>query len=898
MLLALAPLGAMAQPAAPIPVPEIAALEQELAQGVRQASSVDIRRACKSVIRKVDSLLEANPGAPNRYAALELLFDGQKRLLTLEATESNRKAIYETCASFIDAPDEYAETRFDADMMLSERDLAEADATVAERLTALEGMLAKYRGTEAEWKSLLVGSLIATRLLDFDLEKKISDTMFERFCGDHKVIEFRRKKNMGGQIDAVFSGTYKSSGGVSYVFPNDFMGHQYVLYFWSQATPDIDKHLAAVKELQVQHPGRFDVYSFNVDELPDAGAKKLRKLGLDWTAMHLPGGRKSSTFRAYTERDPNVVFVNGQGHVLLVSPPKELGMTAVTGISQGVLGGWNFPGIAKGLDNNRYLAQLRSLFIGDFLAGSGEWRVASGKDLGPEMQAIQACFTPPPLRYRLTQKESLANYRKAEKLCASAIKKHSKSADLWAVRNRRIISLIGMWNLARDPKHLHEAVKEAKTVLAMDLPPGADVAARLCLAKKALRDADADPEALLSGLIKEVGGDKTPSALAAAAILALESSARTAHGRYRQQLLTLDDDAKPLDVCAFLRDKHHRYRNFWASPGGYGFGRPQKYKFRDTVAGLEMPEERDRRIECEVTRLDGGTFRLPQAAAGKMLGVLFAEPPAETSVRSNLVNAVNSFGGTFTNRGVQVAVVLLSDDTNTVRSLAEDLRTGFRVGMLPGGLKNPLVRQLGILSADRVPNPLLLRPDGTVAWTISGINYAHFRSGPHYAIERAIETNIQKVRSDVAFENLVRGDFRLALKQFDEYVPRDPWRGRPGSRDWWTSDRHQGRALAYMGLKDWNKALPAIDAALDQRKADFKSAICKCHGLVEMYLTKAMILEKLNRGSEAAEQRRLAARERLPHSKLPPGNARAGVPVGVYYDQLKEIRLGLEGKGE
>jgi tetratricopeptide (TPR) repeat protein len=431
----------------------------------------------------------------------------------------------------------------------------------------------------------------------------------------------------------------------------------------------------------------------------------------------------------------------------------------------------------------------------------------------------------------------------------------------------------------------------------MNLPSGADVAARFCLAKSELRGGG-DPEALARDLIEKAGGEKAPaSALAAAAVIALEANGRTAHNEYRRRLLEVksaDIDPALWPVYAFLRDKHHRYRNFWATPGGYGFGRPQKYKFRDTVGGLDMPEDRARRIECKLINVDGGDFRLPEAAAGKMHGVVFAEPAADASSHSNLISAVNGFASIFTNRGVQASIVFLSDDTNTVRSLVKDLKDGFQVGMLPGGLRNPLVRELGILSADLVPNPLLFRPDGTVAWTISGLDYRHFYSGPGYAISRAIETNIQKVRSDVAFETLARGDYKLALKQLEEFIPIDSWSGKRGSTDWWTSDRHQGMALAYMGLKDWNKALSAIDAALDQRKTDFKSAICKCHGLVEMYLTKAMILDGLERGREAKIERARAKAENLPHSKLPPGGARAGVPVGVYYDQLKQVRLGLE----
>ena len=139
---------------APIPAGAITALERELKQGALAKSVVEVRMACKSVARQASALLEATPEAPNRYAVLTVLFQCQKRLLGLEMTERNRNALFETCASLSKAPDEYAEIRLEADMLLSERDLAEAEATAVERAEALAKMLSKYRGTPAEWKSL------------------------------------------------------------------------------------------------------------------------------------------------------------------------------------------------------------------------------------------------------------------------------------------------------------------------------------------------------------------------------------------------------------------------------------------------------------------------------------------------------------------------------------------------------------------------------------------------------------------------------------------------------------------------------------------------------------------------------------------------------------------------
>jgi len=412
-LVSLLSLTSFAQDTAPsIPESDIAALRTELADGAKGTSSVEVRRACKSVIRRSRALIDSLPGAANRWDLIGVMFDAQKKLLSLEFTEENRQAIFAIAGKLVEAPDEYAELRLESDMLLMEKDLAEAEAKTAERIAALRKMLAKYRGTAAEWRSLVMGSMIATKLLDFDYEKEIGDTMLERFAGDHKVIQFRRKKQNGGQIDAIFSGTYKTASGSSLTFPYDLMGQQYVVYFWSKEMTDLDSHLGAVKEIQKEHPGRFRVFSMNLDGLPDAGASILRKLKLDWTPLHLPDGRKSSAYRAYAERDPNARFVNGQGHALLVLPPASMGITAIRGVHQGVLGGWNLPGLAEAIDDERYLAQLRYLFVGDFLVAGYE------SALGGDLDRITACFTRPPFRYRLTKKESLEKYRKAEKLSA------------------------------------------------------------------------------------------------------------------------------------------------------------------------------------------------------------------------------------------------------------------------------------------------------------------------------------------------------------------------------------------------------------------------------------------------------------------------------------------------
>ena len=139
-------------------------------------------------------------------------------------------------------------------------------------------------------------------------------------------------------------------------------------------------------------------------------------------------------------------------------------------------------------------------------------------------------------------------------------------------------------------------------------------------------------------------------------------------------------------------------------------------------------------------------------------------------------------------------------------------------------------------------------------------------------------------------------------RSFTEYLP--PKKGE----DYWTADRFQGRALAYMGLKDWKAALTDIDAAMSSRQRVSRHKKAISIGEAEMHLAKSTILKKLGRDEEAKKERTTAEQyltwlENQPsgdegHVEKPPSYARYGVPVGVYDDLLKRIRLGLPGEGK
>ena len=903
------------EPAAPpvgIPEATIAALQKDLAEAGTATTSAGKRRAYKNIVRDGEALLEGAPAALNRWQVLGIMLDGRKRLFGMENTAPNREALLETCTQLAKAPDEHAQLRLEADLLLSENALSLKDADINERARALQELVTRYRGTPAEAKSLIIASQIAGKLNALDLQKQITNAMGERFGGDTAMIEWRRQNLSVGSMDVFFAGTYTRADGVALNFPIDAMGHAYVVVFWSAKSPGVEDYLKHIGELRKSFRDAFRVYSFNLDELPDAGQSTLGKLDLDWVALRLPGGRKSQAYRTYAQNDPVCLLCNGFGHTLLMqSGAGDLSADPVR-LAGVVRSGDLSPGR---IPEDRHLAQLQSLFIGDFLVmgpdnkldpafppelqmisfdadTSSASRLNRTADSAPEetLAAIQACFTLPPFRYRLAPAEALANYKKAHGLCLDALKQHPADPNSWIVRNRLIVALLGMWNLAGEPEHLVQAAGQAREVLAQSVPPAAGVVARFCLTKQAIRQGDAKPVALLAQLIEDSGGAKAPaSACAAAAILAVDAQARDLHELYRDKFPVTGYDGNPAlwSFASFLRDRFHRHALLKAN---YIYNRnnpgPRGYiiNLGGTPPDVPLPV-------MELKTLDGKTLRVPGDTNGKLTLLVFVEPPAviETAPEldangkpkprtPNYVMArALELAERHVNKDLDVVVAFLCDDPAKVQAMMKVEGWTRRAAMVPGGLTNPMVQRLGILSADRIPNVFLLRRDGTIAWDARGLEYMGNENTP-YAFFLAMKVQIETCEVEHACKALEKGDFKEAARVFGG--PYLPW--SPDQSDW-RPQRYHGQALAYIGMQDWKAALESIEMAIDAQKLrylpgrrddrdtaqwrEMAATVTVVHPddiLVELWTTKAGILDKLGRKDEAAQMRKLAAEPAKP----------------------------------
>ena len=110
--------------APPIPDSKIAMLEAKLGDQAKTASASRKKLSIRRVIREGEALLKANSTAPNRYEVLGVLFQAQRELMSLDNAASNRRALLETSRLLADAPDEYAAVRLDADLLLSQSEMA------------------------------------------------------------------------------------------------------------------------------------------------------------------------------------------------------------------------------------------------------------------------------------------------------------------------------------------------------------------------------------------------------------------------------------------------------------------------------------------------------------------------------------------------------------------------------------------------------------------------------------------------------------------------------------------------------------------------------------------------------------------------------------------------------
>jgi hypothetical protein len=760
---------------------EIVALNAKLKAVAKVSSAARKKLAIRRVVRGGEALITKQPSAANRYKVLDILFRSQQVLLSLDNSTVNRKAFIATCTKLAAAPNKYAAIRLDADLLLTQAKSARLGANTEARSNALRPLVERYQDTVVEAKVIRVAMIMALEFGNTRLVNDLREVIAQRLPGNLDLINFQRKKLAGQVFGAPFVASFKRADGKTMRFPMDFLGTTTWVYFWSKEKDGLEdlKELAVEwKKAKVLHKaaGRFQIVSMNMDNLPDAGEKYLRDLGLDWQALSMPKGAADPIFQTYVKRDiPALMTVSPTGYVALYQS-----------------GGRSYRNFERRLQSMMarmwtdasYSSQLQAIFAAEFLvidpqadfdpAAPPEYKAVNLGNAAklprtaasvPEdkLRAIQACFIKAPLRYRTPNDQVIANFKQADSLCRAAIAAHPKAPDLWIVRNRRITALMGLWR-AGDKKAFASAVTEANAAMKSGYPTGTDVVARLCLAREAFRAANADPKVVINNFLKASGEQQTSApVLAAASLLALDTADRKLHDQFRRSFLD-KHASNPMmwTTTAYFLNRFHRYWMYHPPfTAGWTYGRRQGY-----FLGLGTHEEAKRTFKTEFKTLEGKTVKVPESSNGKWTVISFVP----TVLDNGYLNRHVPFLTTRPLKDVNLINAVLDDNVDTARKLIEDLNEKNKTSkrkipldlsstvLVPRGLQSPILRQLGILREETKPNILVMRPDGSIALALSGLTMSYQKGG--YVIQKVIELQDEK-NVDAA---LARGDLKEAKR--------------------------------------------------------------------------------------------------------------------------------------
>jgi tetratricopeptide (TPR) repeat protein len=337
------------------------------------------------------------------------------------------------------------------------------------------------------------------------------------------------------------------------------------------------------------------------------------------------------------------------------------------------------------------------------------------------------------------------------------------------------------------------------------------VVARLCIARQALRASDAKPKAIIKNFIKDSGGEQVSApVLSAAALLALDAGDRLSHDQYRRIYLEKYADHPVMwTATAFFLDRYHRYWLYHPPfSAGWTYGRRMAY-----YLAIGTPEIAQRKFQTELKTLDGETVKIPESSDGKWTVISFIP----TAAGNGFIERYTTFTADRPFEDVNLIAAVLDDDTDKAQKLLKEKEEeqkkkrrqpdSFPTLLIPEGMKNPIVRKLGILSGDKMNNLLILRPDGSIALASSGL---YSKKGN--VIQSVIELHDEKMVD----EALAKGNLDEAKRLAFAYAPLEEpaEEGKKKKKAVKISVPHlRSRAKVYQAMGDLEAALADAEEA-------------------------------------------------------------------------------------
>ena len=804
-------------------------LEKDLSSVDKGDSASRQRFAVRRAIRDAEKAIQAAAGKPERWPLLEFLFKARQRLVSLDNDKENRDALLATGAELLKAPNEFAQYRLEADLLLSQVEIAKLGGDKSKRSIALLQFAERYFGTPSAGRALRAACLIALERGD-DLLTKVLKEKIAIYCApDYSMVSFQRKHFTPLPFGTAFVGSLKRSDGKMVHFPMDGFGRSKIVIFWSKEDKGMEyiKGMAeASKSLEEPVKQHSEIISMNLDDLPDAGESIIRGLGVDWQCIHLPGGRENTIYKTYATRDPLRLKVSSTGQTAIVMKELERVRLKEDGSTdyQRSLGLKNMSPWMR----PDYCIHLCSLSAGDFLIfdptqptfnkkSPPEQSVSTAQreDGVPanKLQEIQSCFIAPASFYQCTQPEMSAAYQKAVKLCREVISEHAGAHDLWLVRNRLIVSLMGLWRTESKLAYLEEAFVEAKLAIQAGYPEGADLVARFCLARQALRLEGAQKGLIIDRFVEESGGEQASGpSLAVACLLSQDVADRERFERFKKKILKLHTESPMMWLYSnSLLDRHHNYWRFQMPfyMGHYPPRRELAFKQQGFI------EETRRMLKCELSLGEGKTFRIPEDLTAEHTAIFFCQPsPWGKETKQGFASPMRMVSGfarmanARPEKDVQTILAVFDEKplANTMKEgkgkMVKEVKVPFSMMALPKKDQAILSHRLGMLFGRGGINSVLINKEGRILGAMSGIGRSSTTN------EKALASVLTQMDLSRVSHMLENGKLEEAKKLIFSFVPEI---GGNGKRKSLPSDDHlRARARVYQALGEDAKALVDI----------------------------------------------------------------------------------------
>ncbi len=244
--------------------------------------------------------------------------------------------------------------------------------------------------------------------------------------------------------------------------------------------------------------------------------------------------------------------------------------------------------------------------------------------------------------------------------------------------------------------------------------------------------------------------------------------------------------------------------------GGYAYGRRASY-----FQHLDHPEDARRLLKGELRTADGKAFRIPEDLTADYTAIFFSVPePWSSKYGDDLYSPTStalSFAAFAESRPMkdsQAVFVILGEEPH-MGKLSDHRRytkTPCTMLALPGGLDNPLVSRMGMLSTNRAVNSVLVNKEGRILAMVSGLTKRADRGG--YTLTRVV-TRLDMIKT---CNLLDQGEIEAAKEFiFTLAPPHDPnaldANGQPVKKPRYRLSHLRARARVYMALGEWEKAL-------------------------------------------------------------------------------------------